>query len=80
MKSAIEQLADDSNVDAAFRQIIAGETGNYIAWCADQDAATITSLRAKLSTIIRAYDSVLKFENTTIPTALMCAIEAARKV
>lgn len=36
--------------------------------------------RVALNSIIRAYDKAISYENTTIPSALMAAIEAARKV
>lgn len=45
-----------------------------------QAAQGVSPDRIALNAILRAYDKALTYENTTIPSALMAAIEAARKV
>lgn len=65
-------------MDAEFlKQIIVDHTSSYVAGM--QAAQAMSSDRIALNAIIRAYDKALTYENTTIPSSLMCAIEAARK-
>ena len=59
------------------KQVIVDHTTSYVAGM--QAAQAMSPDRLKLDTIIRAYDKALTYESTTIPSALMCAIEAARK-
>lgn len=59
---------DSGHVDSSFRAILAGQPDQ-------QDDA-----KALLRTIVHAYDKCRDFENVSIPSALMAAIESARKV
>jgi hypothetical protein len=59
------------------KQSIKGVTDSYVAGM--QAAQAMSPDRLLLNAIVAAYDKALTYENTTIPTPLMCAIEAARK-
>lgn len=81
MKSVSEQLGEDLNVNAAFRQIIAGEPERVPSPAIGQHAIRESALlRESIFKILLAYDSVKEYENVTVPGALVNAIEAARKV
>ena len=65
-------------MDAEFlKQTLLDYTASYVAGM--QAAQAMSPDRMKLNTILYAYDKALTYESTTIPSALMCAIEAARK-
>ena len=63
----------NQNVDAAFREILAGISGDQLPLPAE-----INRLRALLGGIVRAYDKAKDDPAARIPTVLMVAIEAAR--